>query len=115
MVVMAIDPNVQVALVTIVSTAITTAGVIFAAIVNSRKEKSKAATAGVESGLDEKDVLKRLLQVLAEKDRLEGLYNETKVDLEKAREDLAEARKEIRSLRAKLKESEKDDGEPTDK
>jgi hypothetical protein len=85
---MAIDPNVQVALITIITTAITTSGVIVAAIVNSRKEKAKAATAGVEAGLDEKDILKRLLKVLGENDILEGLNAELKEELEKAKADL---------------------------
>lgn len=110
---MAIDPNVQVALITIVTTFITTCGVVVAAVVNSRKEKAKAATAGVEAGLDEKEMLQRLLRVLADNDRLEGINAELKTELEAAK-------KENRSLRAKLaackksQESDQDDGQPVE-
>jgi hypothetical protein len=65
------DPNVQVAIVSVFSTAIVTAGVIATAVINSRKERTKAATAGVEAGLDEKDVLERMLSLIAENERKE--------------------------------------------
>ena len=68
---MALDPNVQVALVSVFATTITTLGVIAVAVINNRKERAKAADAGVEAGLDEKDVLQRLLTLHSEKDDLE--------------------------------------------
>lgn len=67
---MALDPNVQVALVSVFATAITTLGVIAVAVINNRKERTKAADAGVEAGLDEKDVLARILTLHSEKDAL---------------------------------------------
>lgn len=68
---MAIDPNVQVALVSVFATAITTAGVIAVAIINNRKERDKAADAGVDAALDERDVLGRMLSLISENDRKE--------------------------------------------
>ena len=65
---MALDPNVQVALVSVFATAITTLGVIAVAVINNRKERTKAADAGVDAGLDEKDVLTRILTLIAEND-----------------------------------------------
>ena len=69
---MALDPNVQVALVSVFATGITTLGVIAVAVINNRKERTKAADAGVEAGLDEKDVLARILALIAENDKLEN-------------------------------------------
>jgi hypothetical protein len=68
---MALDPNVQVALVSVFATTITTLGVIAVAMINNRKERTKAADAGVEAGLDEKDVLSRILALITENDALE--------------------------------------------
>lgn len=68
---MVLDPNVQVALVSVFATTITTLGVIAVAVINNRKERTKAADAGVEAGLDEKDVLSRILTLHSEKDGLQ--------------------------------------------
>lgn len=68
---MALDPNVQVALVSVFATTITTLGVIAVAVINNRKERTKAADVGVEAGLDEKDVLSRILSLISENDALE--------------------------------------------
>lgn len=65
------DPNVQVAFVSVLSTLITTCGVIFVAVKNSQRERTKAAEAGVEAGLDEKDVLGRMLALISENERKE--------------------------------------------
>ena len=65
---MELDPNVQVALVSVIATFITTLGVIAVAVINNRKERTKAADAGVEAGLDEKDVLTRILTLISEND-----------------------------------------------
>lgn len=75
---MDIDPNVQVALVSVFATFITTLGVIAVAIINNRKERAKAADAGVEAGLDEKDVLERMLALIAENERKERLILDLK-------------------------------------
>lgn len=90
---MALDPNVQVALVSVFATAITTLGVIAVAVINNRKERTKAADAGVEAGLDEKDVLTRILALISENDALE----KTVADLTAERDQLLET---IRQLRA---------------
>lgn len=68
---MAVDPNVQVAIVSVFSTSIITFGVIVTAVINNRKERGRAASAGVEAGLDEKDVLERMLALIAENERKE--------------------------------------------
>lgn len=65
---MDLDPNVQVALVSVFATFITTLGVVAVAIINNKKERAKAADAGVEAGLDERDVLTRVLSLISEND-----------------------------------------------
>lgn len=65
------DPNVQVALVSVLATFITTLGVIAVAVINNKRERAKAADAGVEAGLDERDVLERMLSLIAENERKE--------------------------------------------
>lgn len=70
------DPNVQVALVSVFATLITTLGVVAVAVINNRKERGKAASAGVEAGLDEKDVLGRMLALIAENERKEKIIEE---------------------------------------
>lgn len=52
------DPTVQVAMVGVMTTLITTLGVIFVAIVNNRKERSGAADEGVEATLRERLTLR---------------------------------------------------------
>lgn len=65
------DPNVQVALVSVLATTVTTLGVVAVAVINNRKERDKAADAGVEAGLDERDILERMLSLIAESERKE--------------------------------------------
>lgn len=73
---MAIDPNVQVAIVSVFATAITTIGVIAVAVINNRKERGKAASAGVDAGLDERDILERMLSLISENDRKEEIITD---------------------------------------
>ena len=73
---MELDPNVQVALVSVIATFITTLGVIDVAVINNRKEREKAADAGVEAGLDEKDVLTRILTLISENDEKDKRISE---------------------------------------
>lgn len=63
------DTNLQVAFVSVLATLITTSGVVAVAIINNRKERSSAAEAGVEAGLDEKDILQRMLSLISESER----------------------------------------------
>lgn len=65
------DPNVQVALVSVLATLITSSAVVMVAVINNRKERGKAASAGVEAGLDEGDILQRVLDLIAENKRKE--------------------------------------------
>lgn len=97
------DPNVQVAFLSVVSTLIATMGVIFVAVKNNQKERTKAAEAGVEAGLDEKDVLGRMLELVAENGRKEKTITDLRVKLAKALED-------NRDLRAQLREEKKTHG-----
>jgi hypothetical protein len=94
------DPNVQVAFVSVISTFITTCGVIIVAVKNNQKERTKSAEAGVEAGLDEKDVLGRMLALISENERKET----TITDL---RAKLAAALVDNKELRAKLREEKK--------
>lgn len=77
---MTLDPNVQVALVSVIATFITTLGVIGAAVLNNRKERANAADAGVEAGLDEGDVLKRMLALIAENERKETTISHLRLE-----------------------------------
>lgn len=52
------EPTVQVAIIGVATTMITTTGVIIVAFVNNRRERSSAATGGVESTLRERITLK---------------------------------------------------------
>ena len=94
------DPNVQVALVSVISTLITTCGVIIVAVKNNQKERTKAAEAGVEAGLDEKDVLSRMLELIAENGRKESTITELRAKVSHLMSD-------NRDLRAQLREEKK--------
>lgn len=69
------DPTVQVALVGVVTTALTTAGIVGVAIVNNRRERSGSAESAVEKTLRERIVLRDeqiagLREDIADKDRV---------------------------------------------
>ena len=105
-----LDPNVQVALVSVFATFITTLGVIAAAVINNRKERTKAADAGVEAGLDEKDVLSRILSLISEIEELEKKLEASEAEKEVLRSEIRKLRAEVTLLR--LGENiEKADGE----
>lgn len=90
------DPNVQVAFVSVLSTFITTCGVIFVAVKNNQKERTKAAEAGVEAGLDEKDVLGRMLALITENERKERTITELRAKVLSLTADLRELRAQLR-------------------
>lgn len=94
---MTIDPNVQVALVSVIATTVTTMGVIAVAIINNRKERAKAANAGVEAGLDERDVLERMLALMSENDRLKAAGAKKDKQISELRADVAALRKELQA------------------
>lgn len=52
------DPTVQVAIIGVMTTLITTAGVIIAAMVNNRRERSGSSQAGIEATLRERITLR---------------------------------------------------------
>jgi len=91
------DPTVQVAFVSIFATFITTLGVVAVAVINNRRERTGAAIAGVEAGLDEKDVLERMLALIADVARkqvmIDGLKSQVRLLIEenqKLRDELTE-------------------------
>jgi hypothetical protein len=92
---MAIDPNVQVALVSVFATSITTLGVIAVAMINNRKERVKSASAGVEAGakIDEMDILEQMLSLVAENQRKEDTISQ----LRKKNRQLTEHNSELRA------------------
>lgn len=77
------DPNVQVAFVGIFATMITSAAVVLVAVINNRRERSGSARAGIEAGLDEQNVLQRMLALIAENERkeftIEGLKKQVRL------------------------------------
>lgn len=89
------DPNIQVAFVSVLATLVTTIGVVAVAVINNRRERQGAASAGVEAGLDERDILGRMLALISENERKEKQITELK-------KDLRAVRAENRVLRATL-------------
>lgn len=106
---MALDPSVQVALITIVTTAITTAGVVYVGRSGTNKERKRAADAGVEEGLDENNAFALLAPLVKENARKEGTIDRLRIDKaelerEKAEliEDLAERDEKIKKLEGEV-------------
>lgn len=93
------DPNLQVAFVSVLATLITTAGVVAVAVINNRKERSGAAEAGVEAGLDERDVLGRMLSLISENERKETTIARLREENDYIREENRQLRAENTSLR----------------
>ena len=79
------DPNIQVAFISVLATLITTIGVIVVAVINNRKERGGAASAGVDKALDEKDVLGRMLSLITENERKESEIQALKDDNKRLR------------------------------
>jgi len=92
------DPNVQVAAVSVIATVITTAGVVIVALINNRKERVKSASAGVEAALDERDVLERLLYLNGENERKDVKIEGLETMLAAAQEDNRRLRSENANL-----------------
>lgn len=79
---MDLDPTVQVAVVSVFATGITTLGIILVAVINNRKERSNAANAGVESALDKTEVLTRMLSLISENERKEAIISSLRTKIE---------------------------------
>lgn len=86
------DPNVQTALVSVLGVTITTVGVVLAAKINNQKERQNAASAGVDAGLDEKDVLSRMLSLISEVERKE-------LEIVSLKEEIRMLKKEVARLK----------------
>jgi cell division protein FtsB len=97
---MDIDPNVQVALVSVIATVITTAGVVAVAIINNRRERGNAASEGVEAALDERDVLERMLALISENERKEATITGLRKANGQLRAENSELREENSNLRS---------------
>lgn len=95
------DPNVQVALVGVIATSITTLGVIVVAVITSRKERGKAASAGVQAGLDERDVLEKMLSLISENERKEETISKLETRNKVLTTQLADLRAQLRTRRNK--------------
>lgn len=91
------DPNVQVALISVFATTITTLGVVMVAVINNRKERTKAASAGVEAGLDEGEVLEKLLNLMDENRRKEATIVSLRARAKKAETENADLRAQLKS------------------
>lgn len=91
------DPNVQVALVSVIATTITTLGVVMVAVINNRKERTKAANAGVEACLDEGEVLEKLLALIDENNRKEATITTLRRQLRESRAREADLREQLHS------------------
>ena len=98
--VMAVDPNVQVALASIIGTTILTFGTVVVAVINNRKERVKAASAGVDAALDERDVLERMLSLIAENDRKEETISGLRKRVRTVESEKKLAQEEVRMLKA---------------
>lgn len=95
------DANVQVALVSVFATTITTMGVIAAAMINNRKERGKAADAGVDAGLNDSDVLKLVGDLIAENSRKESSIVRLREQVEALETENEKLKEEIEEYKAK--------------
>jgi hypothetical protein len=103
------DPNIQVAFISVLATIVTTVGVVAVAVLNNRKERDGAASAGVEAGLDERDILGRMLSLIAENERKEKHITELQVDKRELQKECRELRAENKILRGQIS-GEEDEG-----
>lgn len=68
------NPNVQVAFISVLATTITTAGVIMSAIISNRRMQAKIVNLPEEKNpIDEGDILERLLILIEENERKEKI------------------------------------------
>lgn len=92
------DPIVQVALIGVITTLITTAGAAFAVVWNNRRERGGAADAGVEATLRERITLKDE-QLAAKEEEIEDLA----ADRDRYKAEAEEKTLLVRELRAELR------------
>lgn len=102
------DPNIQVAFISVLATIVTTVGVVCVAVINNRKERDGAASAGVEAGLDERDILGRMLSLISENERKEKHITELQTDKKDLQKECRELRAENKILRHQLEGQEEE-------
>lgn len=95
---MSLDPSVQVALITVVTTLITTAGVVYVAVMNNTRERKKAADVGVEEGLDESKALASIAHLANENSRKEGTITRLRSDNQNVRAENVDLREDNERL-----------------
>jgi hypothetical protein len=66
----------------IIGVFITTVGLIVVAIINNRKERNQAAVTGIEVALDERNVLERMLALIADNERKEKIIQAKDTEIE---------------------------------
>lgn len=90
------DPNVQVAFVSVISTCVTTVGVIFVAVRNTTRNKVATDAAKGEDDLDEHDVVIRLLALIDENQTLEKTILELRLKVRFLTKENQALRRELR-------------------
>lgn len=104
------DPNIQVAFISVLATIVTTVGVVAVAVINNRRERDGAASAGVEAGLDERDILGRMLSLISENERKEKHISELQQEKKELQKECRELRAENKILRAQVPGAQEDEG-----
>ncbi len=92
---MSLDPNVQVALVTIFSTIITTAGVVTVAVINRQSNGPSLKSDLGDRSLDIDELFERTLSLLEENERKETALVKERRSNRLLRQENAELKKEI--------------------
>jgi hypothetical protein len=97
------EPNVQVALVGVMTTFITTLGVVTAAWINSLQSRAKAAEKVVETvvddDLDEEDVMEKILLLIDENQEKTRLLSDARREINKLTQENRHLRAENTMLR----------------
>ena len=97
------DPTVQVALISIATTFITTMGLIGTAIINNYQRRAKVAEKVIENvvddDLDEVDVMKKMFSLITENERKERMLADCRRKVEHLERDNRSLRAENTMLR----------------
>jgi len=81
------NPNTQVALISVIATCITTSGVIIVALINTRKPKEQVEPKS-DNSIDDGDVLDRLMALISENERKEKQIANLKEQVRKLKSEL---------------------------
>lgn len=95
------DPSVQVAIVGVLTTIITTSGVVLAAIVNNKRERTGSAGAGIEATLRERILLRdeQLADLRADKAALQARLDECLVEIDEKTTLIKHLRDELAAMK----------------